>query len=135
MGTRSITHIIGDEFGRRVTLCTIYRQYDGDYHGHGKDVAAFLAERTMVNGYGGDKMVFNGAGDLATQLIRHLKEDGPGNVYLMEPGANDVGEEYAYTVEAKNHREVVLSAESIYDEDGFSGSPADYLKWLREETA
>lgn len=133
MGTRSITHIVSDEFGQRETLCTIYRQFDGHFGVAGAEMADFLAQRHLVNGYGSDKMVFNGAGDLATQLIAFLKAPiEPGNVYLMAPGANDVGEEYIYTIEAKNHEEVVLSAESIHDEDGFSGSPAEYLQWLKE---
>lgn len=105
MGTRSLTHIYDAWFSEDEPrlLCTIYRQYDGYPDGHGAELSDFLLSKELVNGISGDPVVvFNGPGDLAAQLVAHLKIDGDtlaaGNIYIEEPGASDIGEEYVYTL-------------------------------------
>ena len=108
MGTRSITHIKED--GK--TLVTIYRQYDGYPEGMGLDLAEFLVDITVVNGFGGDMKAgthANGMGCLAAQLIAHLKEDQLGNVYIAPPDANDMWEEYTYKVKLDKSKGLLLN--------------------------
>lgn len=148
MGTRSLTHIVSDEFGKEQILCTIYRQYDGYPEGHGVDIAQFLTSRHLVNGISGDNDVFNGAGDLAAQLVAVLKQGArftatdpgggiePGGVYLTASGARDCGEEYTYTVTAKDFETITLKMESTYAaEEGFEGTPQEFLDWLERKRA
>lgn len=82
MGTRSLT-IVND--GKRHVM-TVYRQFDGNPEGHGKDLAALLGKIKVINGLGGgdrERMgkVANGMGCLAAQLVARLK-DCVGNVYV-----------------------------------------------------
>lgn len=101
MGTRSLTHI-KDENNK--TLVTIYRQYDGYPEGMGLDLANFLVDITVVNGFGGKKTenLANGMGCLTAQLIGELK-DGVGNVYIYPVNSKDCWEEYTYNV--RHHKE------------------------------
>jgi hypothetical protein len=96
MGTRSLTHIKQDN----KTILTIYRQYDGYPDGMGLDLAKFLVNIQVVNGFGPDMEAgsyANGMGCLAAQLVAHLKT-GIGNVYIMTPDTSDVWEEYTYKI-------------------------------------
>lgn len=75
MGTRSNT-IIKDADGN--IILNLYRQMDGYFSGHGKDLLNFISKGKLVNGYTMDQeyqfgRVFNGIGDFACQLITHLK--------------------------------------------------------------
>lgn len=81
MGTRSIT-VIRDE--DKQILATIYKQYDGYPESWGKDLLDFTTSKTMVNGMGRDRNIFNGIEDFTAQLIAEFK-DGPGNLYLYPP--------------------------------------------------
>jgi hypothetical protein len=104
MGTRSLTHIKDDvwEDGQQPgpTIVTIYRQMDGYPSGHGKELAKFLAGRTIVNGFGSGTpgKASNGMGCLAATLVGHLKGDSIGGIYLYPPDSEDCGEEYIYTI-------------------------------------
>jgi hypothetical protein len=99
MGTRSIINI--QEDGK--ILLTIYRQYDGYPAGLGKDIQNALGHTERCSegsGYGGHEKLpqaFSGIGCAAAYLVSQLK-DSIGNVYIMLPGTNDVGEEYTYTI-------------------------------------
>lgn len=139
MGTRSLTHVIDDDFGRSEHLCTIYRQYDGYPEGHGKDVVDFITSREFVSGYNYPLKQFNGAGCFAAALVAHLKtkcngSDGDieaGGVYLHAPNL-EAKEEYNYTITIAKG-EVSLKVES-WDSTLFEGSPMEfdgYLKGLR----
>jgi len=127
MGTRSLTHFKRDSIDSP-TLMTMYRQYDGNPSGHGKDMVDFLSKKEVYNGYPLHAFHdFNGMGDVAAQTVAHLKTwhyplteaealDGSffttenrmvnprygepriGNVYIVEPDSTDQGEEYVYTV-------------------------------------
>lgn len=112
MGTRSTTKI-NDEEGN--TLVTLYRQYDGYPSGHGQELADFLKDRTIINGFSGQtaKTHANGMGCLAAQLIAYLKGDRIGNVYVTNEGDS---QEYNYTIYTKNGQ-LYIRAES--EEYGF----------------
>lgn len=95
MGTRSLT-AIQDHNGKEIVV--IYRQFDGYISGHGKELADFCKELTLVNGLSGDdRRVANGMGCLAAQIVAHLKT-GPGGIYLHSAGIRDCWEDYIYTI-------------------------------------
>lgn len=120
MGTRSLVKIVDDN----ETILTLYRQYDGYLSGMGLDIKNALnnGKSKLTNGYSlSDSVpsVFNGLGCLAAYLVGALKrrtnddnslKDVPaynsdwsiGNVYIMSPNTNDVGEEFIYTLSEKN---------------------------------
>lgn len=74
MGTRSlITFVDEDE-----AILTIYRQYDGYLEGRGLELAEFLKDIMVVNGYGADAkggMHANGMGCLAAQWLASEKHN------------------------------------------------------------
>lgn len=95
MGTRSLTFVKEDG---KVIMC-MYRQMDGYPSGHGKDLAEFLKDITMVNGIGmGQTKIANGAGCLAAQIVAHFK-DGPGGIYLQAGDTVDSGQDYDYVID------------------------------------
>lgn len=100
MGTRSTTVFIDDG----VTLCRVYRQFDGYPSGHGADLAKLCSVR-LTNGIGADSIgTANGMGCLAALVIMGLKEGckskfaptGVGGVYIVPVDAED--EEFHYEV-------------------------------------
>jgi hypothetical protein len=95
MGTRSLTRIFDGE----TEIVCIYKQYDGYPSGLGQDLDEFVNSCYLVNGFNAVDQ-FNGAGDLAARLVEKLREGtiGPGQVYLLEPGSADCGEEYVYEI-------------------------------------
>lgn len=106
MGTRSsyrVIETVRNDNGKktRTPFFSLYVQFDGYPNGHPLDVAKWLSEGTVVNGFGlneAKKLIFNGAGCLAAQLIKKLKT-GPGGVYvqpLKERGKS--WEEYLYDI-------------------------------------
>ena len=104
MGTRSLTYVYDsykDETGKLVhrPIINLYRQYDGYPTGHGNDLAIFLRQFTIVNGLGANenKMVANGMGCLAAQLVAHFKE-GAGQFYLYPTDCYDCGQDYEYHI-------------------------------------
>lgn len=123
MGTRSVVNVV-DERGD--TILRLYGQSDGYPSGMGVDVAKFLANKRIVNGYGLDdpSQQFNGAGDLAVRLVTYLKNtnstgfnmdkgefvkeighDHIGGYYIQAPvdGPEPEGSwvEYVYTVKVE----------------------------------
>jgi len=131
MGTRSLTRVIPRQKGLSYadghlhpekSVVNIYRQYDGYPEGHGQDLAKFLSEFTIVNGFSPgsqDKKVANGTGCLAAQLVEYLKEGQVGGVYLEqcngEPG--DSWEEYIYTLYPKEGEPTFISIYDVYKEE------------------
>lgn len=102
MGTRSL--VVIHEDGKEI--CTIYRQYDGYPSGIGEELKDLLSAGPLVNGISGNGLCFNGMGCLAAQIVAQLKapegKPVPGNVYLYPPGSRDCGEEFIYTIYAKD---------------------------------
>ena len=138
MGTRSLTYIeesrecpIYDEeynnktYETKQNILCMYRQYDGYLSGYGMELAKFLQDFTVVNGYNSltPKRSANGMGCLAAQLIAHFK-DGIGNVYIYHPDAEDCGEEYTYTISKLGKDNICIKVHAI------SGWGEDYAKKL-----
>lgn len=103
MGTRHLTRVF-DDANREILCC--YGQYDGYPDGYGRELAALVASRTIVNGYGADRTgVANGMGCLAALIVAHFKRDMlAGSYYIEAPGTADMGEEYEYHVRAGEFR-------------------------------
>lgn len=126
MGTRSTTTVVDATYGNPEVLCTLYRQYDGYKQGHGRQLADFLSELTLVNGISRDaKKVANGAGCLAAQMIAFFKTE-PGGFYMEKPSANHVYD-YGYNVIVNNSNvsvEVYCWGNMI-----FAGPLAEFSSW------
>jgi hypothetical protein len=141
MGTRSITRV--EVEGE--TLIAVYRQFEGYISGHGKDLADFLENRRIVNGYNPDteKEVFNGPGCLAANLVSFLKREEfgkAGNIYIHPIDAED--EEYSYNINIKkrNVGRWAIEYEAMpyvtvraYGKELFSGTSEEYLNYVTEE--
>lgn len=151
MGTRSLTHVTetwkDDKTGKQNKACimTMYRQFDGYPSGMGNDLAEFLNEGKVVNGFSMNETqrVFNGAGCLAAQLVAHFKE-GAGGFYLHKPMSKNCGEEYTYYVEVdfdtqkinlKCYEVGYLNKKGDYVNKTrllYNGSPSEYNEWLQK---
>lgn len=139
MGTRSLTYIeesfaVADEKNNnevheeKQNILCMYRQYDGYLSGHGAELAEFLQDFTVVNGYnsGTPKRSANGMGCLAAQLIAHFK-DGIGNIYIHEPNDSDCGEEYTYTVYEEDGKVRIRAYDVWAKKIIFDGSPKQMI--------
>jgi hypothetical protein len=95
MGTRSKTTVFDE---RNKPILSFYRQLDGYFEGHGEDLAKFLENRKIVNGYGlkdsEAAKVSNGMSCLAASLIAHFKKD-IGGIYIT---SHDDDQEYNYDI-------------------------------------
>jgi hypothetical protein len=139
MGTRSLTRFIEThtETNKRTKkektvneeIVVMYRQYDGYPEGHGLELAEFLADGEMVNGFGlDDKKVFNGMGCLAAQVVANFKS-GPGGIYLHKAGTTDCWEEYDYHVVYNSDTKVLTI--KCYTGGGellFEGTPKEFIE-------
>lgn len=96
MGTRSLT-VFKQEDGQEIAV--LYRQHDGYYEGHGKELVKFLKDKKITNGISG-KDTFNGMNCLTASVIAYFK-DSVGGFYLYPAGRRDINEEYIYTVSGK----------------------------------
>ena len=141
MGTRSLTYIeeshqtaVADEENNnevhetKQNILCMYRQYDGYLSGHGAELAEFLQDFTVVNGYNSNtpKRAANGMGCLAAQLIAHFK-DGIGNIYIHEPNDSDCGEEYTYTIYEEDGKVRVRAYDVWAKKIIFDGTPKQML--------
>lgn len=132
MGTRSLTHIIDG-------YTSFYRQFDGYPDGHGKELAEFLKDFKLVNGYS-DKHsnISNGMPCLALQLISHFKK-GMGDFYAIAHNSSGHGEEYTYFIYADAATaELRMSViETAWDSSTgvklFDGTPKEYLVWINQK--
>lgn len=137
MGTRSTYRVIEqytDEKKNKVVnqeICLMYLQFDGYPSGHPSETAKWLASGTVVNGFGANekRLIFNGAGCLAAQLVAKYK-DGPGGCYLHTlKSRGNSWEDYLYDIIVKED----ASIEFVCYENGrkktevFRGNPADFV--------
>ena len=137
MGTRSLTRV----FQGRTQIVNIYRQYDGYPSGHGKELAEFLALGPLVNGIcvGSSERVFNGPGDLAAQLVCHLKQGSAtepevGGIYLEAPSTKDAGQDYEYHIIVSDDEDQTLTVKVMsYGKKLFSGDLAGFAEFCNEE--
>jgi len=116
MGTRALVNV-RDE-GGSVILC-MYSQFDGYPSGLGSDLAKFLKNIKLVNGFTGKEPlpVANGMGCLAAQLVAYFKKE-VGQYYLVDPTVEH-GEDYIYDitekkVKVRNYRDEILFDDSWY---------------------
>tara|TARA_R100000654_G_scaffold16524_6_gene34679 strand:+ start:5005 stop:5451 length:447 start_codon:yes stop_codon:yes gene_type:complete len=146
MGTRSLTYIeesyetcVADEENNNEVhkttkniLC-MYRQYDGYPSGHGMELAEFLQDFNIVNGYSitDPKPSANGMGCLAAQIIAHYK-DGIGNIYIHHPDDKDCGEEYTYTIYKKDGKVHMRIYDIWAKEIIFDGKPEKFIALKKE---
>ena len=128
MGTRSLTYIKDQyEDNDNIIIC-MYRQYDGYLSGHGKELAEFLQDFTVVNGYNSltPARSANGMSCLAAQLVAHFK-DSIGNIYLYPPNTSDVGEEFIYTISLTDSQ-IYIEVKDVWNNKIiFSGTPKEVL--------
>jgi len=128
MGTRSLTYIKDQYEDNDNTIICMYRQYDGYLSGHGKELAEFLQDFTVVNGYNSltPARSANGMSCLAAQLVAHFK-DGIGNIYLYPSNTSDVGEEFIYTISLIDNQINIEVKDVWNDKIVFSGTPNEVL--------
>ena len=134
MGTRSLTYIEDqyEDFNDNNIIC-MYRQYDGYLSGHGKELAEFLQDFTVVNGYNMHTAArsANGMSCLAAQLVAHFK-DGIGNIYLYPTNTSDVGEEFIYTISLIDNK-LNIEVKDWNDKIIFSGTPTKLIEKINIE--
>ena len=121
MGTRCLTVFMDGE----KEIAVMYRQLDGYLDGHGKELADFLKNKTIVNGMGAEpaNTIFNGMACLAAAVVAHFKTE-PGGFYLHPVGTRDRGEDYTYIVSGEIGEEPIIAVED------FQGNASDYQAWL-----
>jgi len=130
MGTRSLTTFIDDHTKEEIVV--MYRQYDGYPSGHGRDLTNFLNEMKIVNGIPGGKkltQLANGISCLAAQVVSHFK-NGVGDFYLHAGDTRDYGEEFVYTIYAKDNELKVKVEDAYEDKVLFDGNTDEMDKWL-----
>ena len=146
MGTRSTYRVIeqwtDDREEAKVKkgenkLLLMYRQFDGYPEGHPLETAEWLASGQVVNGLrlGEEKLVFNGAGCLAAQLVAKYKNE-PGGTYIQPMNhRGQCWEDYLYDIIVKEDGTI----EYVCYENGkrkveiFRGSPAEFVKKYQKE--
>jgi hypothetical protein len=137
MGTRSTYRVIeqwkDDKTGKvkNEPLVLIYRQFDGYPEGHPLETAEWLASGTVVNGFGLNetKLIFNGAGCLAAQLVAKYK-DGVGGTYIQNLKSRGKSwEDYLYDIIIKEDNTIEYVCYENYKrpKEIFRGSPADFV--------
>lgn len=129
MGTRSLTHVTDG-------YVSFYRQYDGYPEGHGKDLAEFLQDFTIVNGSGVEQMkVANGMSCLALQLVAHFKKS-VGGFYAIKHNSKNHGEEFTYHIYLNNESKTIMMRiteigwNKSKDTILFDGTPNECLIWI-----
>jgi hypothetical protein len=145
MGTRSTYRIIEqytDDKTHKVVnqeICLLYRQFDGYPSGHPCETAEWLASGEVVNGFGSNetKLIFNGAGCLAAQLVAKYKTETGGTYLNPLKHRGKCWEDYLYDIIVKEDK----SIEYVCYENGkrktevFRGSPSDFVLLYSKETA
>ena len=134
MGTRSLTFVYDAD---NQPFLNLYRQYDGYIEGgHGSELAAFLAGKTLVNGYGKESNdLANGMGCLAASLVAHFKET-VGGFYIHSVTETQCGQDYEYHVYedkviVKGYPETYSLFERGKMVQRFEGSWAEFAKFCK----
>lgn len=139
MGTRSTMKFIRKENNKLTPLVNIYRQYDGYIDGVGYELAKWLLDKKIVNGWGISTdvtKIANGVGCLIAQYIKDFKTE-PGNLYITDM---DDRQEYNYKVIFDNDKYF----SGIYNVDDlitikvdsfpkFEGTPSELLSFKESE--
>lgn len=139
MGTRSTMKFIRKENNKLTPLVSIYRQYDGYIDGVGHELAKWLLDKNIVNGFGISADITklaNGFGCLIAQYIRDFKTE-PGYLYITDM---DNKEEYNYEVIFDDdkyfrgiHNVDDLITIKVDSHPNFKGTPSELLSFKESE--
>lgn len=134
MGTHCL--IFFKETKKDKSFACIYRQFDGYPGGNGIDLAKFLEDKKITNGFNSEQEkagnYANGMGCLSAQVVKHLKER-IGNIYLQFPDENEK-ESFVYTVYGEGEK-IIIEVKDCYDtKKNFKGTPAEFLKRFNERS-
>jgi len=139
MGTRSLTKVIEtykdkENVTQKQHLICMYRQYDGYPSGHGKELAEFLADRTIVNGYGlgENKNQNNGMGCLSAELLSEFK-NGIGNIYCYPPDSQMNWEEFEYIIEGNEQDQLKVKVYNWENKEIFNGNVDEFNMFCDEK--
>lgn len=124
MGTRSTVKFFS-EFQPDEVLCCVYQQIDGYLSGVGHDLANFLKDKQVINGFNEQTMAQGfaiGMGCLAAQYIKSIKTE-LGGVYMSH--AED-SQEYDYEVR-------LVDGQLIITVRDFKGTPQELLDYKEPE--
>ena len=145
MGTRSTYRIIEqytDEKTKKVInqeICLMYRQFDGYPSGHPSETAEWLASGQVVNGFGANetKLVFNGAGCLAAQLVAKYKTETGGTYLHPLKHRGKCWEDYLYDIIVKEDHsiEYVCCENGSRKKEIYRGTPSGFVLQYSKETA
>ena len=116
----------------------MYRQFDGYPSGHPCETAEWLASGEVVNGFSSNetKLIFNGAGCLAAQLVAKYKTE-PGGTYLNPlKHRGKCWEDYLYDIIVKEDQtiEFVCYENGKRKTEVFRGLPSDFVLHYSKET-
>lgn len=137
------------------TLVNLYMHSDGYPSGIMKDIAEKYVSYKEVDGIpAGELNIYNGIGDLAVQLITHLKNDNvenskkiqkdlerfglpkveinhePGWLYIVPNKTDRSDIEYYYELSSQNERLYVKCFDT--KKELFNGSLEEYLSWVEK---
>ena len=126
MGTRSTVKFY-ENLNKETFLVAVYNQWDGYIEGVGHDLANFLKDMKVVNGYSSKETdnLANGMGCLAAQYIAVIK-DGIGSVYITH---KDDEQEFNYEVYLSATNQIMVKVD-----DMFLGTPQELLEFKEIET-
>lgn len=117
--------------------CLVYVQCDGYPEGHPVETAQWLSTGEVVNGIpftDKPKLLFNGPGCLAAQLVARLK-DGVGNTYLNPLSSRgNCWEDYLYDIIVGDDNKITFVARSNHGKKKvfYSGSPDGFIEFVNE---
>jgi hypothetical protein len=123
MGTRSTT-----KFYSEVVLLSVYQQWDGYINGVGHDLARWLSDKKVINGYGmqtREEGYANGMGCLAAQYVADMK-GGIGGFYLTTPTDR---QEYNYQVRYADGQFNIKVKRWDSNRAIFDGTPQELLEF------
>lgn len=131
MGTRCLTFV---ENGLGEKLVCIYRQFDGYPSGHGAELAEFLSNMTIVNGYNlqEKRKIANGAGCLAAQLLAKLKH-GVGGIYIHPITSTDSWHDYEYYIRACVDRGIQVKVKDSGGNVLFAGDTEQFASYCGDD--
>lgn len=125
MGTRSTVKFISSH-DQQTVLLSVYQQYDGYIAGAGYDLANWLKDKKVINGYSNQTMAdgyANNIGCLAAQYVAAHKTK-IGGFYATYP---EDEQEYNYKVY------FIDGSFLIEVDDIFKGTPEELLKFQESE--
>ena len=128
MGTRSTIKFIDN--GKNI--CSIYQQYDGYPASVGLELAKFLNNTQIINGFNSNDNMgkANGLGCLSAQFIAKIKTD-IGSIYMTDA---DDEQEYNYIVSLETYpimKEISIIVND-YSSQIFNGTKEEFLQFCKE---